>query len=84
MLRERMTKDKKSKILILKEYKQLEVMSRALAVHQKEVHVVGKSIAKKMSTNMKYGLMENLNTVEDHLSRARKEIGKALSELELI
>jgi hypothetical protein len=79
-----MAKDKKSKIPILEEYKQLKDMSRALALQQKNVEKVSKSIARKMSTNLKYGLMENLNTVGDHMGRARKEIGKALSELELI
>ncbi len=79
-----MAKEKKSRITIAKEYKQLEGMSRALAAHQKDVHAVGKSIARKMSTNMKYGLVENLNTVEGHIGRARKEVDRAMKALKSI
>jgi hypothetical protein len=79
-----MAKEKKSKITIAKEYKQLEGMSLSLAAHQKDVRAVGKSIARKMSTNMKYGLVENLNTVEEHIGRARKEVARALKALKSI
>jgi hypothetical protein len=69
------------KITLLKEYNDLDRMSKSLLAHQREVSAIGRSIARKTSTDFGSGLAENLDIVLEHVVKARKELGKALTKL---
>ena len=68
---------------LTREYDVLSEMSRLLATQQRDVRRVAKHIA-GMSTNLKYGLVENLDTVSDHIGRARKELDRAKRALKMV
>lgn len=80
-----MAKDKKPrKQELLRDYRMLDRISETLLEHQKNIRAINKRIASKVKTDLRYGLIENLNVVADHMEKAQEELEKARKELELI
>lgn len=80
-----MTKGKKQQGgEILRDYRMLEKMSKDLALHQKNIRLIGKRVARRMKTYEKYGLIENLTSVAISMDKAKRQIDKARRELKLI
>jgi seryl-tRNA synthetase len=75
---------KRRTVTLLKERAALDRMSKSLAQHQKEVNSIRKVVAKKLSTDEGFGLIEALNTLSDHVARARKELEMALDDIKQI
>lgn len=73
---------KKSELLA--DYSMLDKMSKDLAVHQKNVKAIGKRIASRTKSDLKFGLEENLDIVLEHMNKAQKELDRARKELKLI
>ena len=69
---------------LLSDYRMLEKMSGSLKEHQKNVLAINKALAKKLKGDFKYGLIENLQTVADHMKKAQKELDNARKELKRI
>ena len=70
---------------ISKDYRMLKVISEQLRKHEHILHdITAKAVAKKSKSDLEYGLLENLDIVADHMSKARKEIDKARSKLKRI
>lgn len=70
---------------ISKDYRMLKVISEQLRKHEHILHdITAKAVAKKSKSDLEYGLLENLDIVADHMSKARKEIDKARGKLKLI
>jgi hypothetical protein len=55
-----------------------------LGEHHKDINAIAKNIAKGMKSDLKYGLITNLEVTLTHMDRARKELKKAQKELSLI
>ena len=75
---------KQEKEELLSDYLMLEKMSKDLALHQKNIRVVGKSIVRKVKSDLRYGFLDNLDIVEEHMKKAQKELDKARKELKQI
>ncbi|MGA3020551.1 MAG: hypothetical protein ABSD68_01210 [Candidatus Micrarchaeales archaeon] len=69
---------------LIRDYNMLDRMSSNLLEHQKNVRLIAKSIAKRVKSDLRYGLIENLDEVVEHMGRAQKELAKARKELEMI
>ncbi len=69
---------------LMGDYRMLEKMSGSLKEHQKNVLAINKELAKKLKGDFKYGLIENLQTVADHMRNAQKELDRARKELKRI
>ncbi len=69
---------------LLDDYRMLEKMSKDLVEHQKKIKMINRNIAKKLKSNMRFGLVDNLEITLDHMDRAQKEIDKAKKELKMI
>lgn len=76
--------NKPAKNELLNDYKLLDKMSREIALHQKNIKLIRNAIAKKVSSDVKFGLIENLDVVMSHMSKATKEMEKARKELKMI
>jgi hypothetical protein len=79
-----MAKNNKANRELMKDYNMLNRMSDNLLEHQKNVRLIAKSITKKVKSNLRYGLIENLDEVLEHMDRAQKELTKARKELGMI
>lgn len=73
-----------SKNELMKDYRMLGKMSSLLDEHQKDIKVISKTIARRMKSNMRYELVDNLELTLAHMEKAKKEIRKAQNELRLI
>jgi hypothetical protein len=69
---------------LLKDYFMLNKMSRNLALHQKNVRVIGRKVAKTAKTDLTDGIVDNLDLVVAHMKRAQSEIDKAQKKLKQI
>lgn len=69
---------------MLNDYKMLQKMSKELTRHQSNLKLIRKAIAKGMKTDLKYGLIENIDTVLKHMGKASKEMEDARKELKMI
>ncbi|VVB76968.1 Uncharacterised protein [uncultured archaeon] len=66
------------------DYEMLEDMSRQLQEHQKNVNAISRKIARTLKTDLKYGLLENLDIVTTHMRNAKRELDRAKKELKRI
>lgn len=73
-----------SKNELLSDYHMLETMSKDLTLYQKNIRIVGRSITRKVKSDLRYGFLENLDIVEGHMRKAQKELDRARKELKLI
>jgi hypothetical protein len=69
---------------LLNDYDMLADMEKQLAMHQKNIMKIGNRVAKVAKTNMRDGLLENLDIVATHMRNATKEIEKAQKRLKRI
>lgn len=69
---------------LLMDYYTMEKMSKELLRQQKNVKGIGRRIARKGKTGMEEGLVEDLNMIAVHMSKARRELDKARKKLELL
>lgn len=80
-----MRKSKKpNKNELLNDYKLLDKMSKEITLHQKNIKVIRDAIAKKVNSDVKFGLIENLDVVMGHMKKAMKEMDDARKELKEI
>jgi len=75
---------KPSKNELINDYKLLDKMSREIVLHQKNIKVIRDAIAKKVNSDVKFGLIENLDVVMGHMKKAMKEMDAARKELKEI
>ena len=79
-----MARAKKSNEISM-DYRMLDVISKQLKKHEHILHdITAKAVAKKSKSDLEYGLLENLDIVVGHMSKARKEIDRARSKLKMI
>lgn len=69
---------------LLRDYDMLGDMEKQLAVHQKNILSIGRRVSKVAKTNLRDGLLENLDIVAVHMRNATKEIEKAQKRLKRI
>jgi hypothetical protein len=62
----------------------LDKMSRDLREHQKNILKINKAFARKVKGDLKYGFIENLQIVAEHIKNAQKELDNAKKELKQI
>ena len=79
-----MKKSGNSRNEIRSDYKMLEKMSDDLKAHRENLKAIGKHIAKGMKTDMRFGIIENLDMVAMHMNNAKRELEKAKKTLKLI
>lgn len=69
---------------LLKDYAMLDRMSKDLLKGRNSIKKINRKIVTKMSSNLKIGILENLETVSGHMDRAQKELEKAKKLLKLL
>ncbi|MDE1827653.1 MAG: hypothetical protein KGH65_00625 [Candidatus Micrarchaeota archaeon] len=75
---------KPSRNELMNDYKLLDKMSREIILHQKNIKIIRDAIAKKVNSDVKFGLIENLDVVMGHMKKAMKEMDDARKELKEI
>jgi hypothetical protein len=80
-----MAKSRKGASELLNDYYMLDKMSRELQKHSKNVKTIGKRVVRQVwKTDLKEGLVENLEIVSNHMKRAQKELDSAKKKLKMI
>lgn len=80
-----MAKTRKGSGELLNDYYMLDKMSKELKKHSNNVHAIGKRVVRKVwRTDLKEGLVENLEIVSNHMRRAQKELESAKKKLKMV
>lgn len=69
---------------LMSDYRMLEKMSSDLREHQKNILKINKKLARKVKGDLKYGFIENLQIVAEHIKNAERELENAKKELKMI
>jgi hypothetical protein len=66
---------------LVRDYAMLGKMASDLKKHQKKVVEIGKRISRRPRSDFRYGIIENLDLVATHMSKACSEVSKAQKKL---
>lgn len=80
-----MAKSKKGGNELLNDYYMLDKMSKELQEHSRNVRAIGKRVVRRVyKTDLKEGLVENLEIVSNHMKKAQEELDSAKRKLKMI
>ncbi len=70
---------------LLRDYFMMESMAKELKWHQDRIRAIGKRVVKKAAkTDLKDGIIENLDVVVTHMKNAQRELDRAMGKLKMI
>ncbi|MDE1823078.1 MAG: hypothetical protein KGI00_00150 [Candidatus Micrarchaeota archaeon] len=77
--------DKKSdKARLLKDYRMLDRMTKELLKSRNDIIRINRSVAKRVKSDLKAGIIDGLDVVLGQMDKARKELDKAKKGLKEI